>query len=67
MQFDIVCATVNTYWTRNVFEKWAVDSTWRPAQNYILLREGADAKALEAKLPEFMARYMGDEIVKKST
>ncbi len=67
MQFDIVCATVNTYWTRNVFEKWAVDSTWRPADNYILLREGADAKALEAKLPEFMARYMGDEIVEKST
>ena len=67
MQFDIVCATVNTYWTRNVFENWAVDSTWRPAQNYILLREGADAKALEAKLPEFMAQYMGDEIVKKST
>ena len=67
MQFDIVCATVNTYWTRNVFENWAVDSTWRPAHNYILLREGADAKALEAKLPEFMARYMGDEIVKKST
>ncbi len=67
MQFDIVCATVNTYWTRNVFEQWAVDSTWRPAQNYILLREGADATALEAKLPKFMARYMGDEIVKKST
>ena len=67
MQFDIVCATVNTRWTRNVFEQWAVDSTWRPAQNYILLREGADATALEAKLPKFMARYMGDEIVKKST
>ncbi len=67
MQFDIVCATVNTYWTRNVFENWAVDSTWRPAHNYILLREGADVKALEAKLPEFMAQYMGDEIVKKST
>ena len=67
MQFDIVCATVNTRWTRNVFEQWAVDSTWRPAQNYILLREGADVRALEAKLPKFMARYMGDEIVKKST
>ena len=67
MQFDIVCATVNTLWTRNVFENWAVDSTWRPAHNYILLREGADVKALEAKLPKFMARYMGDEIVKKST
>ena len=67
MRFDIVCATVNTRWTRNVFEQWAVDSTWRPAHNYILLREGADATALEAKLPEFMARYMGDDIVKKST
>ena len=67
MRFDIVCATVNTRWTRNVFEQWAADSTWRPAHNYILLREGADATALEAKLPEFMARYMGDEIVKKST
>ena len=67
MRFDIVCATVNTRWTRNVFEQWAADSTWRPAHNYILLREGADATALEAKLPEFMARYMGDDIVKKST
>ncbi len=67
MRFDIVCATVNTRWTRNVFEQWAADSTWRPAHNYILLREGADATALEAKLPKFMARYMGDDIVKKST
>ena len=67
LRFDIVCATVNTFWTRSVFENWAVDTTWRPANNYILLKEGTEAKVLEAKLPAFMAQYMGDEIVKKST
>ncbi|MEQ8424766.1 MAG: ABC transporter permease, partial [Cyclobacteriaceae bacterium] len=31
-------------------------------QTYLLLREGADAKALEAKLPGFLEKYMGPQI-----
>lgn len=31
-------------------------------QTYVLLKEGADAKALEAKLPGFVAKYIGPQI-----
>jgi putative ABC transport system permease protein len=67
LQFDILCATVNTFWTRSVFENFQPNSVFRPANNYILLREGADVKSLEQQMPQFMARYMGEEILKKNT
>ena len=31
-------------------------------QTYLLLREGTDPKALEAKLPDFLKKYMGPQI-----
>ncbi|MBT5831119.1 MAG: FtsX-like permease family protein, partial [Candidatus Latescibacteria bacterium] len=67
LQFDILCATVNTFWTRSVFENWQPNSVWRPANNYILLREGANIKSLEQQMPKFMAQYMGEEILEKNT
>ena len=67
LQFDILCATVNTYWTRSVFENWQPNSVWRPANNYILLREGANIASLEQQMPTFMSRYMGEEILENNT
>lgn len=37
---------------------------WSDFYTYILLKPGADAKALEAKLPAFAERYMGDDMKK---
>lgn len=51
---------------RGVWENWVPTSSWRPFQNYVLLREGVTPEALEAKLPDFIARYMGDEIAATS-
>ena len=39
---------------------------WSDFYTYLLLRPGTDAKALEAKLPAFTERYMG-EIMKKES
>ncbi len=33
---------------------------WRRSYSYLLLREGADPAALEAKLPAFVEKYLGD-------
>lgn len=66
LQFDILCATVNTSWTRDVFERWIPNSVWRPANNYILLREGANIASLEQQMPAFMSRYMGEEILENN-
>ena len=46
------------------WEDWIPTDGWRPVNTYFLLREGADPKALSAKLPEFMDRYMGAEIAR---
>ena len=47
-----------------LWEDWIPTDGWRPVNTYVLLREGADPKALSAKLPEFMNRYMGAEIAR---
>ncbi|MCZ6636206.1 MAG: ABC transporter permease [bacterium] len=67
LRFDVLCATQTTEWTQRPFTNWAIHSTFRPANNYILLKEGVDAKALERKLPNFIERYMGADLVEKNT
>ncbi len=46
------------------WEDWIPTDGWRPVNTYFLLREGADPKALSAKFPEFIDRYMGAEIAR---
>ena len=65
--FDFLSATIPTSWARGVFEGWAIQSSWHPANNYILLREGADIRALEEKLQAFLIRYLGEENAKTNT
>jgi len=64
VRFDLVAhaATFNDEeWTKTRWERWDAEYHARPFGTYILLRGGVDAKALEAKLPNFMERYMGSE------
>ena len=46
------------------WEDWIPTDGWRPVNTYLLLREGADPKALSAKFPELIDRYMGAEIAR---
>ena len=49
-------------WLRGLWENWQGTYRLRPIQTFIKLREGEDPKALEAKLPAFMAQHMGQEV-----
>lgn len=45
----------------SVGEKWGYDQwRWPEFYNYILLKPGVDAAALEKKLPQFVDKYLGD-------
>ena len=65
LQFDYVSTGGFTSpGAKYVWENWIPTDGWRPVNTYFLLREGADPKALSAKLPEFIDRYMGAEIAR---
>ncbi|MCY3680274.1 MAG: ABC transporter permease [Gemmatimonadetes bacterium] len=65
LQFDYVSTGGFTSGgAKYLWENWQPTTGWRPVNTYFLLREGADPKALAAKLPEFMNRYMGAEIAR---
>ena len=61
--FDMAAATLYSGpgWVKYRWENWDANYHVRPFMAYVLLREGADPRALEAKLPDFMERYMGSE------
>ena len=44
------------------FNGWNTTTSWRPFKNYIMLREGITAAQMEAKLPEFEVRYLGEDV-----
>ena len=41
---------------------WQPTGAYRPFLTYVLLPEGYDHRALQKKLPDLIARYMGDEV-----
>ena len=41
---------------------WQPTGAYRPFFTYLLLPEGYDHRALQQKLPDLIARYMGDEV-----
>ncbi|MDE2954807.1 MAG: ABC transporter permease, partial [Gemmatimonadota bacterium] len=41
---------------------WQPTGAYRPFLTYVLLPEGYDHRALQQKLPDLIARYMGDEV-----
>ena len=64
LRFDLVHSTVpknGPY--RNVWENWQ-DVSWREVQTFVVLPQGYDPDALERKLSDFMAKYMGEEVRK---
>ena len=50
---------------KNLFESWRKTSDRRPFRNYIMLREGINAAQVEAKLPEFEVRHLGEEFASR--
>jgi len=55
LQFDVLVsfATLGENWGNDVWR-------WPEFYNYILLKPGTDAKALESKLPAFVTKYLSD-------
>lgn len=47
--------------------RWLPDWSWRSVHTFVLLSKGTDVSAVEQKLPDFMARYMGDEAQANNT
>jgi putative ABC transport system permease protein len=62
LQFGFVTATQDyTFWMDSIFTGWATETSWVPISNFLVLREGADPDALEAKLPAFLRRYVPED------
>ncbi|MYK54753.1 MAG: FtsX-like permease family protein, partial [Gemmatimonadetes bacterium] len=59
--FDCLTATPKGN-TANMWSIWQPTGVFRPFFTYILLAEGYDHRALQQKLPDLIARYMGDEV-----
>ena len=69
-RFDFLSAAPSTQtseWFRSQWDIWNIKTSWRPFGNYIMLREGQDPRALEAKLPDFIERHLGEEWSKTLT
>lgn len=59
--FDCLTATPKGN-TATMWSIWQPTGVFRPFFTYILLAEGYDHRALQQKLPDLIARYMGDEV-----
>ncbi len=59
--FDCLTATPKGN-LANMWSIWQPTGAYRPFFTYVLLSEGHDHRALEQKLPDFIARYIGDEV-----
>ena len=46
----------------NLWSMWQPTGAYRPFFTYLLLPEGYDHRALQQKLPDLIARYMGNEV-----
>jgi putative ABC transport system permease protein len=55
--------TLTTLWGKDFEEAWG----WYDFYNYVLLKPGADPKALEVKFPDFIAKYGGREDERERT
>ena len=59
--FDCLTATPKGN-TADMWSIWQPTGVFRPFFTYLLLPEGYDHRALQQKLPDLIARYMGDEV-----
>lgn len=66
IRIDFLTTTVAEFPSR-FWDEWALESTFFPAQNYILLRKDADPAALERKLVSFAEQKLGPELAALNT
>ena len=66
-RFDLLTSTPIPRDTQRYWNNWVGKRTWFPVQTYIVLPEGSDPEDLGRKLPEFMARYLGEEVASYNT
>ena len=64
LRFDFLTSTavVSRGAVRGPWEGWNRGSSWSPVKTYVMLPKGYSPEALEEKLPDFMARHMGEEV-----
>ena len=69
LKFDFLTSTavVSRGVVRGPWERWNRGSSWFPVKTYVQLRVGQSPEDLEQKLPEFMARHMGEEARSRNT
>lgn len=57
---DVLSTTVRPNpWIVSVWAEWRPKSEWRPVNGFLLLKEGADAVALEAHIAKFVSHRYG--------
>lgn len=66
VQFDLVTSTVSQA-TYEFWDKWMTTQGWLPVDTYVMLSPGYDVQRLAQQLPEFMRRYMGEDVEKQNT
>ncbi len=59
--FDCLTATPRGA-LADMWSRWQPTGSFRPFFTYVLLPEGYDHRALEQKLPDLIARYLGGEV-----
>jgi putative ABC transport system permease protein len=64
IRFDFLSSTVRQEITLLAWDHWQPDTAWRPVQTYVVLPKGYSPEVLEHKLPNLIARYMGEEVRK---
>jgi len=65
--FIIVGPTNQVLQREEQWEGWRPTGTWPWIVNYVMLKPGQNAQALESKLNEAVAQYMGDEVAQTHT
>lgn len=67
LRFGLFVTAPTSSEAKGIWSSWRTTQGWRPVETYVLLKKGADAKALEKKLASVMEQHMGAEIAKNNT
>ena len=67
IHFDFLTSILTHIRTRHTWASWLGVHAVRHIQTYIMLPNGYSSEELEGKLPDFMEKYMGEEVRKSNT
>ena len=62
IRFGLIMARMPKNRWESKWITWQKFQAWRPVHTYVLLQKGAHSASLSRKLPDFMTRYMGEEV-----